>query len=71
VSTLKVVACGGSAVAADLIARFSRKFPGVSLAQVGFAASCKFMSFDSCLEIIVTGSYKLNHLRLCSSIILA
>ncbi|XP_066396658.1 4-coumarate--CoA ligase-like 7 [Miscanthus floridulus] len=33
VSTLKAVTCGGAPVAADLIARFSRKFPGVSLAQ--------------------------------------
>ncbi|XP_066389260.1 4-coumarate--CoA ligase-like 7 isoform X1 [Miscanthus floridulus] len=33
VATLKAVTCGGAPVAADLIARFSRKFPGVSLVQ--------------------------------------
>ncbi|KAG0541366.1 hypothetical protein BDA96_02G010300 [Sorghum bicolor] len=32
-STLKAVSCGGAAVSANLIARFSRRFPGVSLAQ--------------------------------------
>ncbi|XP_066393047.1 4-coumarate--CoA ligase-like 7 [Miscanthus floridulus] len=33
VATLKTVSCGGAPVAADLIARFSRMFPGVSVAQ--------------------------------------
>ena len=47
VSTLKAVTCGGAPVAADLIARFSCKFPGVSLAQVGFTAA------SSCFSILV------------------
>lgn len=34
-ASLQAVRCGGAPVAADLIARFSRVFPGVSLAQVG------------------------------------
>ncbi|XP_066393050.1 4-coumarate--CoA ligase-like 7 isoform X2 [Miscanthus floridulus] len=33
VATLKTVNCGGAPVAADLIARFSRMFPGVSVTQ--------------------------------------
>jgi len=45
VATLKTVNCGGAPVSADLIACFSRMFPGVSVTQVGSAA-CKFMFFD-------------------------
>ncbi|EER97854.2 4-coumarate--CoA ligase-like 7 [Sorghum bicolor] len=33
VATLKAVNCGGAPVSADLIARFSRMFPGVSVSQ--------------------------------------
>jgi acyl-CoA synthetase (AMP-forming)/AMP-acid ligase II len=44
VATLKAVTCGGAPVAADLIARFSRKFPGVSLVQIRFTAASSCLS---------------------------
>jgi hypothetical protein len=58
VATLKAVICGGSAVAADLSARFSRQFPAVSLAQVGFSTASSCLSILSSEIIVTTSSYK-------------
>ena len=67
VATLKAVNCGGAPVSADLIARFSRMFPGVSVSQVGFARCCKFVSFDFLFRDYGTGCYKSLAISICKS----